>query len=158
MLMLHLQDHVRTGLHGNEDITSPWVRVKLVAQVAAVGGNLRKSQVASVATCDLSQSCPCSTREWGQGCAGLLVQLPPCSYPVPKVGARCNPVELLIGIQEVPEISTEQLLPQAQGCWHLLAVTAHQEPAIHVDELRGKIKHTCFSLCALEELQKAFGC
>lgn len=60
------------------------------------------------------------------------------SYPVPEVGAGCNPVELLVGIWEVLEISTEELLLQAQSRRHLLAVIAQQEPPVHVNELWGK--------------------
>lgn len=99
-------------------------------------------------------------RWWGQGCVWLLVPLLLCSYPVPEVGAGRNPVELLIGIWEVLEIGAEELLLQAQGCWHFLAVTAQQEPPVHVDELQGKNNHTCFPEsphCGLVELQNVFG-
>jgi len=78
------------------------------------------------------------TCQWGQGCAQPLVQLPPCSYLVPKIGAGCNPVELLVGVQEVLEVSAEELLRQAQRRRHFLAVAAQQEPPGHVDELWGK--------------------
>lgn len=95
-----------------------------------------------------------------RGCVWLLVLLSLCSYPVPEVGAGCNPVELLIGIWEVLEISAEELLLQAQGCWHFLAVTAQQEPPVHVNELQGKNNHTCFPESphyGLVELQNVFG-
>lgn len=62
----------------------------------------------------------------------------PHSYLVPKVGAGCNPVELLVGIREVSEVSSDEHLPWAQSCWHLVAVTGQQEPPVHVDKLEGK--------------------
>lgn len=65
----------------------------------------------------------------------ILAQLPWCSYLVTQVGAGRNPVELLVGIWEVLEISMDELLPRVQGCWHILAVTGQQEPPIHVNEL-----------------------
>lgn len=156
-LGLHLQDHIRAGLHGNEDVAPPRVGVQLVAQVPTIGGNLKEREIAFVAASPhhmvravhvhpKREQRPCvsghtaGTRVGGVRGAGGCWSSCCCAltYPVPKVGAGCNPVELLVGIHKVLEISVDELLTQAQGRRHFLAVAAQQEPPVHVNKLWGK--------------------
>lgn len=82
--------------------------MQLIAKVPSIGGNLRERQIPYVAASphhqdktdmavfNWSVSNACVSDCWHmcwQGQGGS-----PSSYLVPKVGAGCNPVELLVGI------------------------------------------------------------
>lgn len=59
----------------------------------------------------------------------------PLAHLVPQVGARRMPVQILVDVRDIAEVSLHQVLSRVDGDGDLLTVPSQQHPASHVHDL-----------------------